>query len=360
MDPMNAMDNLWRSQPTMIRRFLELRPRYEKLSEEVAYIVDKCVQGQEIEYAAVTHRVKTLESFCEKVLRKAYEKPLEETTDVAGVRVVYLYPSDRARLEAVVEKQFILVEKVDKIEKDDVERFGYGAIHYLVKLGKKSSGARYDDLKDLVCEIQVRTILQDAWALVAHHLSYKKESDVPPELRRKLNALSGLFETADDQFDRLRAERTEYAEKVKEEISSGTDASLHRALNLDNLMEFLKWRFPGRRETSREEGADLLRDLKSLGCKTLADVENALSRAESAFIAYEKKYPPRDSDTMKPGRYACVGVVRVAFRFVSPEYRERLTGRISRKRIEEFDHLVQLPKKAERKDAKRRRKTRRR
>jgi ppGpp synthetase/RelA/SpoT-type nucleotidyltranferase len=60
---------------------------------------------------------------------------------------------------------------------------------------------RYDDLKKLVCEIQVRTVLQDAWAIIDHHLSYKQESDVPKILRRKLNSLAGLVETAHDQFD---------------------------------------------------------------------------------------------------------------------------------------------------------------
>ena len=48
----------------------------------------------------------------------------------------------------------------------DVERFGYGALHYVVKVKKLHAGARYDDLKKLCCEIQTQTILQDAWAVV--------------------------------------------------------------------------------------------------------------------------------------------------------------------------------------------------
>jgi ppGpp synthetase/RelA/SpoT-type nucleotidyltranferase len=58
------------------------------------------------------------------------------------------------------------LRKVDKLEEQEVDKFGYGALHYLVNLGRKSSGARYDDLKRLVCEIQVRTVLQDAGRLL--------------------------------------------------------------------------------------------------------------------------------------------------------------------------------------------------
>ena len=346
MDPTKATDNLWRQQSGVIRRFLELRPRYEKLSEETAYILEKCVRAERIEYSAITHRAKTLDSFCEKVQRKAYENPPRDITDLAGVRIVYLYVSDRPKLEDTIEKEFTVVEKADKIENDDSERFGYGALHYLVKLGRKSSGARYDDLKDLLCEIQVRTILQDAWAVVAHHLSYKQESDVPLRLRRKLNALSGLFETADDQFDRLRAERTQYTKNIIKEIESRKDTSLRRDLNMDNLIAFLNWRLPDRGETTKEDAVVLLSDLQQLGCQTLADVEHALSRTESAVKAYETKYPPTNIKTNKTGPYAPMGVVRVAFEFIDAEYRKRLSSETFRNRLAEFDHLVEPKKKA--------------
>jgi hypothetical protein len=102
---------------------------------------------------------------------------------------------------------------------------------------------RYDDLKKLVCEIQVRTVLQDAWAIIDHHLSYKQESDVPKILRRKLNSLAGLVETAHDQFDQVRNEREDYRKRVKTDLT-GDDAFLNQEANLDNLIEFLTSRFP--------------------------------------------------------------------------------------------------------------------
>ena len=328
----DALEQLWRTNATVIRSFLDVRPAYEKLAEEVAYILERAVRCAGIEYAHVAHRAKSLNSFCEKVRRKGYKNPLKNITDIAGVRIAFLYLSDRSRLESIVEKEFEVLEKADKVDKDSPERFGYGALHYLVKLSRRASGARYDELKGLVCELQVRSILQDAWAIVGHHLSYKQESDVPAHLRRKLNALSGLFETADEQFDRLRVEREAYAEEVKKQIVEKELEFLKHDINLDNLIEYLNWRFPDRESTSREDAADLLSELTKYGYRQLAPLDVAMSASYDALKAYETKYPPK---TLVDCPYSPVGAVRVALSYA------RVRKDNKDKEIEEFQHLVE-------------------
>jgi ppGpp synthetase/RelA/SpoT-type nucleotidyltranferase len=197
-----------------------------------------------IEYSAITSRAKTLKSSAEKLTRKEYDDPIGEVTDLAGVRVVYLYKSARHAIEKIIESEFDIIEKVDKVEEQEADRFGLRCASL-----RSSSWAqimrepRYDDLKKLVCEIQVRTVLQDAWAIIDHHLSYKQESDVPKILRRKLNSLAGLVETAHDQFDQVRNEREDYRKRVKTDLTSD-DAFLKQEASLDNLIEFLTSRFP--------------------------------------------------------------------------------------------------------------------
>jgi len=191
------LNEAWEKHPSYIRRFFDNFDVNKKLCHEVEYILSTEIAKKEIEIAQITSRAKTLESFCEKITRKSYNNPFDEITDFSGVRVVYLYSVNKVQIEKIIEKEFEVVEKVDKVLVNE-NVFGYGALHYLVKIKNTHAGARYDDLKNKICEIQVRTILHDAWAVVAHHLSYKQESDVPKELRRKLNALCGLFETAYD------------------------------------------------------------------------------------------------------------------------------------------------------------------
>jgi putative GTP pyrophosphokinase len=299
---------------------MDLHPKYEKIGEEIAYILTQHVCAAHIEYASIIFRTKTLDSFCEKVIRKAYTKPLDEISDIAGVRIVYLYLSDCDKLKNLIEKEFNVIEKVDKIDKSELDRFGYSALHYLVKLGKGSSGARYDDLKNFTCEIQVRTILQDAWAMVAHHLSYKQESDVPKELRRKLNALSGLFETADDQFNRLKEDRLEYKSRLKEDIVQMKEQFLDQDINLDNLTEFLNWRLSDRGTSSDEDISALLRDLKNSGYKKIKQVDHALWRASDAVKALEAAVQEVDEETGYCGRYSPVSTVRVSMNFVDDNF----------------------------------------
>ncbi len=75
----------------------------------------------------------------------------------------------------------MLVDEFEIIEKSNKgatllqeERFGYQSIHYLVKLkGERARLAEYRNLKDGVVEIQIRTILQHAWAEIEHDIQYK-------------------------------------------------------------------------------------------------------------------------------------------------------------------------------------------
>jgi GTP pyrophosphokinase len=335
----NFLDKVWEQNPEYIRQFYDNQAKTEKLCNEVEYILSLELKKENIEFAQITSRAKSLKSFCEKISRKSYKKPFENITDFAGVRVVYLYSSDRQEIESIIEKEFKIVEKVDKVSPEDIDKFGYGALHYLVKIKKTHSGARYDELKNLICEIQVRTILQDAWAIVAHHLSYKQESDVPPNLRRKLNALSGLFETADDQFENIRIKRSEYQDQVQESITKGKDISFDEDMNLDNLDVYLRWKFPDRDKADIEITAGLLEELTKHGYKKLVDIDNIVDKTSKAVNAYEKKYPPWDEMGNEHTNYAAVGIIRAALKFADTNYLNNSFTNIEE--IEEFINLVE-------------------
>ncbi|KPL00859.1 MAG: hypothetical protein AMJ91_02980 [candidate division Zixibacteria bacterium SM23_73_3] len=341
MEDRGALGRFWKDQPHVIRAFLDRRPLFQKLAEEVAYMLAKGVEARATEYSHITHRAKTLQSFCDKLLRKGYKNPLSDVTDLAGVRIVYLYTSDHATIEEVIEDHFIVIERSDKVADSEAEQFGYGAIHYLVKLGKKASGARYDDLKDLVCEIQVRTILQDAWAIVAHHLSYTQETDVPKPLRRKLNALSGLFETADDQFNGIKEERANYSSAIAERIQKDSPGILKQEINLDNLVAYLHWKLPDREAASLAAASSLLRELDAAECHTIAQIDDAISRSMDAIRAYEENAPPSDEETGKYEAYAQVGVVRVALSLVDEDYLgKRRMSKQFKDEIRTYRHLL--------------------
>ena len=48
-------------------------------------------------------------------------------------------------------------------------------------------------------EIQIRTVMQHAWAEIEHDLGYKSKEDIPDKYRRQFSILAGLIELADDK-----------------------------------------------------------------------------------------------------------------------------------------------------------------
>lgn len=336
----SALNRIWKDRPEVIRDYYDMLPTYQRLCDEVKYILQKRIKSSDIEIGHLTSRAKTLASFCEKIERKKYQHPLEEISDISGVRIVYLYKSDITRIENLVEEEFNIHERVDKISDQGVEKFGYGALHYVVSLKEQHAGARYDDLREVRCEIQIRTILQDAWAIVAHHLSYKHEEDIPNELKRKLHALSGLFETADDQFEGINQKRIEYQNMVKESFSSGSDLSLEADVNLDSLLGYISWKFPDRKSSSNESAADLLEELNRFGYKKLKNIDDAVNKSWDAIFASEGKYPPHDPEDYEPGKYVGVGLIRCALEFTDAGYLEYRKSTLSKKKVAEFSSLI--------------------
>ncbi|WP_294260535.1 RelA/SpoT domain-containing protein [uncultured Comamonas sp.] len=314
-----SIDSIWENNPDLIRKYLDLLPRHEKLCEEVQYILESKLSDAKIEIAHATSRAKTLQSYCEKIGRKSYSNPLKEITDLAGVRVVFLYLSDLEKIEKTIEDEFEVIEKENKLKNNDTEKFGYGALHYLVKIKQLHSGARYDDLRDLICEIQVKTILQDAWSIVAHHLSYKNENDVPKSLIRKLNALSGLFETADDQFESLRTARNQYIEDAEKEISKNNPKYFEQRINLDNLIAYIASKFPERRKCDAEEYSNLLHELISSGYNTLSELDESINKGLELALKEEVEDPPLNGES-EPVGYLDIGIIRTALAISNEEY----------------------------------------
>ena len=271
--PACTADEVWRRNPETIKQFLQVRQDYEQLCAEVEYTLGKRIAESGIETSSISSRAKSLDSFLEKLQRKNYDNPFEEIADLAGARVVCLYRGDMAKVAEIIRSEFVVVEDVDMLDDLGIDQFGYGARHFIVRLGKTSSGARYDDLKEFVCEVQVRTVVQDAWAIIQHHMVYKREAQVPTQLQRKLNSLAGTFETVDDQFERIRAERDAYLVGIRDTASSPSDF-LENELNLDSLKEYLTWAFPGRGpelwDGQSRRVLDLLHDA---GFSTLGDVD---------------------------------------------------------------------------------------
>ncbi|MDP5134634.1 hypothetical protein ORJ04_01550 [Rheinheimera baltica] len=255
--------------------FEKLEPSYRQLAENVKGALVQFLKDRNIDFLDVESRVKSFDSFFNKIERKGYEEPLSEIHDICGLRIINYYPSDLKTIESIINNEFDVIESSNKEEEMDDDRFGYRSFHFVATIKKDWLKApNYRGLGGLKFEIQARTILMHGWAAISHKLSYKRDSDVPKKFQRDLFRLSALVEMADEQFERLRLERKEYLESFTEADHKGTDKFVLRdKLNNDSLQALLDYYFPEREAST--DISSLVNEISLLGM-TLADYKAAV------------------------------------------------------------------------------------
>lgn len=203
--------------------FERVHSQYSSFSKKIESVISDFLDTEKIVVHSISCRCKAPDSL-ERKAQKRYEKntpylSLEEVTDLAGVRVITHFSSDLDRIADLVEREFEIdfANSVDKREYQDPEKFGYASIHYVV--GFKSTRLdlpEYSKYAGLKAEIQIRSILQHAWAEIEHDIGYKASVEIPRDVRRRFSRLSGLLELADQEFEAIRTELDVYDKAVRE------------------------------------------------------------------------------------------------------------------------------------------------
>ena len=226
----------------------QIRENYEAYSEYFAEIMSNVVYILQHNIKLSTqptykYRVKSFESYYKKVLRLKPDKVEAEDsliylTDMMGVRMICAFLEDINFGLEQIKKMFEIREVEIKGAEKKFSEFGYESIHVLIKIPNGCMPplkGKFEKLKpisdELVCEIQIRTILQDAWAEVEHELIYKTEFnpfDIP--LRRKLASINASLTLADITFQEIR----DYQNKLQKALDERRRSFYSIADNLLN------------------------------------------------------------------------------------------------------------------------------
>lgn len=204
--------------------------------------------------AAVSGRVKSREE-CVKKFSLKYQTVLEEQntpyeikdhiTDLIGLRIVSLYETDVSKIKDALAEEFEVIEVTDKISAMEAreDSFGYKGLHVDLKLKSPRVGMKeYKRYSDLRFEVQIRTIIQDAWSVLDHKIKYKKS--IPISMKRRINTLAALFELADREFYNIKIktddQQAEARDKLDQTISitEELDAFTFLAIVEDKFSEF--------------------------------------------------------------------------------------------------------------------------
>lgn len=67
----------------------------------------------------------------------------------------------------------------------------------------------HPELNRIRFEVQMRSILQHAWANMNHDTGYKSGVEIPRVYMRNMSRLAGMLELVDDEFSRIRRDDTD-------------------------------------------------------------------------------------------------------------------------------------------------------
>lgn len=259
-------------------------------------LVTELLDEAGINYLSVTGRAKTVASFAEKATRSAsgvplYPEPLRDITDQLGVRVITYVQSDVEAVADLLGAQVVVHDDRDLGRETASEgRFGYASRHLLIGLDAARE-REYAALRGRIAQVQIRTVLQHAWAEFEHDIRYK--GTVPDqhasEFDRRFTLAAGLLELADREFtairDRLRAAPV---------VAAPDDDPDDPRLAPKELAAFLAGQYDDAGWSRPDHYAWISGLLLELGVTSLDELAEVLRAADDAVIAerMDYRYPP--------------------------------------------------------------------
>ena len=268
----------------ILREYRSLLPVYTKMEEVIPGKIKEFFDQAGIIVAAMEHRVKTESSLAGKLeLKGSKYKSILDITDILGLRVITFYIDDVDKVASVIERLFDIdwEQSVDKRKIHEIDSFGYLSLHYICSIPESAySDKDHPEVNKIRFEVQMRTVLQHAWANMNHDTGYKSGVEIPRVYMRDMSRLAGMLELVDDEFSRIRRELTDYRRNVQNLVASGNLEEV--MLDGDSFRSFLQigpFDRLNKRIASMNQAeiqpVDLSKFLpvfKAMGFKTLGDI----------------------------------------------------------------------------------------
>lgn len=282
----------------IIEAFKKQKDILDLFKSRIVNILQDLLSQEKIIVHQITSRTKDVDSLSKKIDRKQgkYEN-LNEITDLVGIRIISYLESDVDLISALVSKEFN-IDSENSIDKRllKIDQFGYKSLHVVASLNKQRyTLTEYSAYKDLKCEIQIRSILQHAWAEIEHDIGYKGKISLPDNAIRSFNRLSALLETADLEFDRLKKELNEYESSVDNLIKtepqdvSINQASLISFINTNPIIKNLEEKIY---ETTKaifynfQDFESIIKRFELFEIKSIKELETVLSKNQNNLIKF--------------------------------------------------------------------------
>ncbi len=214
-----------------------------------------------------------------------YPDPWHDIRDIVGARITVLHSTEIPSVLTLLAGAFDVLRSVDKAQETRVSGgFGYGSHHLVLRVTERTESL--ESYAGTVFEVQIRTVLQHAWAEFEHDIRYKRARGTAPDpqVDRAFTLAAGLIELADQQFDQIAG-----VTHPQPKVDAGVDAELTPETLPGVLTVLLGSRFPVSRledyrfllELLRAHGIEKVSQLAEL--TNAADVEAVSNTLDYAF-----------------------------------------------------------------------------
>lgn len=153
---------------------------------------------------SIKSRVKSTESIVDKAYKKNIPFTIEaleaNIRDIAGVRVICNFPEDvyKIRDGLLNQDDIKLIEEKDYIK--NPKSNGYRSLHLIIETPIYLSTGK----RNMIVEVQIRTIAQNFWAALEHQLRYKKNIDEKKSISIALKLLAEESTSIDTRMELLK------------------------------------------------------------------------------------------------------------------------------------------------------------
>ncbi len=280
--------------------YKENRGIYKDLAVKVESLIECVLNSKNIFYHSLESRVKKISSFKTKAERDKYKDPINEITDLIGIRIIAYFEKDVHRICDIIKELFKIdySNSEDKSDLLEADKMGYKSVHYIASFtNERINLSEFEKFSGIFFEIQVRSILQHAWAEIEHDRNYKFKGKLPQHLQRRFYSLAGMLEMADREFNSLTEEVDNYKEKV-EKLTKGGEIDLE--LNEDSLSKYLLEKFDDEIKSSILQpffGKDdvalssIIKELNKFGIYNLVELDSILPEKFYGNIKLDSEEP---------------------------------------------------------------------
>ncbi len=221
---MSDIENSIPDKAALAEIYANNRANYEEALARAVHDISKLLQRRGI-HPTIKSRIKDFESlFAKKIrlLKTAWDEhrdPLP-VNDVLAMRIICPFLRDLDEVENALAEHYEIIEIERKGQDRSFREFGYESIHVLVHIPPELKPLCKGLERDVI-EIQLRTILQEAWAEVEHELVYKAEfTPFDEPLKRKLAALNATLTLSDIIFQEI----LDYQKKLNDALKKRREA----------------------------------------------------------------------------------------------------------------------------------------